>query len=955
MKVSGPTSPLRIICATLVLLSSHVALAQISVKGTSYTVLQDSEEVRISLSYTVEVTGARYFSIVEAPLHGTLYVWARGDDGSYGFQPLAVGEEVTTNYWAYSPEPAYVGKDSFKWQLRVDGEGTSTAATVSFTIVANTPPEVSDQGSIMLQDRERQVPLLVSDVDEDRQGVHIEIVSQPAHGTLRLQASTSMGVDKVYYTPDPSFVGEDTFSWHANDGLETSADATCRLLVRAPDQRDKTTVIVVVEERLKPELETDLQRLVGDLKREGYGSALLSFSGTKATELWTLLRAEYARDGQYLAGVILVGRMPLARSQTSATATAQTTDLYYWNLRREGRTEVNAPQIWLSRIHGSPAEQEVNTIRWALQANHDARTNVHRLPHTAFHYAVAQFDSESRQIVEAAGALEVWPEEQFLLTSDAWKQGGDLIKSLMHGSQLSSQYRTHGGRPVQVRYNCLTSCSQGGLGRTSNLVLISRGGGAVFTVGASTTTYVGAFDMLGAGGKKATFRARLADGDTWGAALRDSYPFSDYHRAIFYGDMSMPVLIAAANTPPRVDTLVADPEAGVAPLDVKFEATSSDDDGTIQRYEWYCHGFSTGTAAPLAEVGAKAACRYELPHHYLPEVQVIDDFRARGWSTQAIVVKPNPTTPLRINCGRVYGGQRTYIPGADLVDESGYVWLHEERYVADGSWGLENSSTGETSIAAATEIANTDDDQLFRTQRWIRGTGHATYRLPLGDGRFTVWLGLAELDGKVLEGQRLMDVTVEGESWLQGFDIVKTAGAAHTALFVSRAFDVTDGELTVEIRLADGSEKNAVINALVVFPGDHTATTPPDGGMQQPDAAVPPPPPPPPADAGSVADASSVADADHFLPDGGPATVDLGGAIAPDPESDAALAPGSDAGVPQSDGRTINRPPPPGGRPAASANANLLHGGCNVGEGNTPQPLALVLLLAAFFCTRRRN
>ena len=973
-----------------VCLAPATASAAVSAKGASYTLTADSTTNVIRLVYTSDETGSKQLVVSELPAHGTLSIYGYRADGTYGLQEASKGDETFLQNWVYVPAPGYTGKDRFSWQLRVEGGSTSTVAVINLNIVANSAPEAADQGVIVVRDAERQLPLLVSDADEDRQPIAIEIDKQPAHGSLSVNKVGSFGVARVMYKPSPGFVGEDSFVWHASDGTARSSSATCRLLVRAPDNHAKTRVLVVVEARLGPELDSELQRLLADLRAEGYESKLIAFGGKSAAELWSLLRGEYTAPGAFVAGAVLVGRMPLASSTISATIAAQTTDLYYWNLRRAGRTEMGAPQLWVSRIHGAPTERELETIRWALQANHDTRTDRHRLPHTAFHYSVSQFDSDYRQSSESAGALEVWPIEQVLETHKSWALGGDLIKSLMHGSQLSGQYTTHNGHPIQTRYNCLTSCSRGSLGGISNQMILSRGGGGVFSVGATTTTYVGAFDMLGAGTRKLLFRQRLAAGDAWGAALRDSYPFGDYQRAIFYGDMSMRVAIAKSNQAPTVDSLNPSATSGRVPLTITLNATASDADDAVERYEWFCKGLGDAVAQAPAAVGPSARCGYQLPHRYPLDLQVVDRFKARGWKEQLIVAQPNPSEVLRINAGRVSQWQRVYVPGADFVDRSGFVWLHEERHVADGGWGFSSDNTLERLITATSAIANTDNPEVFRSYRMIRGTGHATYRLPLGNGRFTVWLALVEPDSKAVAGERLLEAKVEGAVWLAGYDVFKETGSALRAVLVAKSFEVTDGELTIELRKAAGSAKDAVFSALVIAPGDAVGAALPDAGQHAPDAGVgaadqrtaPTSAPDlgveedsgrllvpdagvPAADRGTVTPAGRQ-DAAAAANDSAPSP-DLGSPLPPDPIADTAPAldygtavppsPSADAGV--GSGSRAEDPaaaaPGPGGASGAVNGSRWLDGGCALGQVGGQDSLFALLLLLGCLLRRRRG
>jgi hypothetical protein len=497
------------------------------------------------------------------------------------------------------------------------------------------------------------------------------------------------------------------------------------------------------------------------------------------------------------------------------------------------------------------------------------------------------------------------------------------------------------GHPIQVRFNCLTSCGQGGLGGTSNQMILSRGGGGVFSVGATTTTYVGAFDMLGGGTYKTGFRARIAAGDTWGAAMVDHHPFADIYRAMYYGDLSLPAMAGPANKAPVVTGLSASPTSGVAPLKVTLSATASDADGTITSTEWYPEGYHYGAATPTVNSATSHAHTFVLPYRYLAEVQVVDNYKARAWKAQQIVVKPTPAQPLRIQCGTVKYSQLTYWLGAGYTDTKGYAWLHDQKYVkGDGTWGLELvKGEKEGTISGDNNIDNTQDDELFKHYRFVRAENTLTYRLPLGNGTFTIWAGFAEPKTDTAVGSRLIDVDLEGQPWLVAFDIRAKAGAGRRAIFATKSVTVTDGEVTVAVRRNAASSLDAVLNCLAVFPGAGQGTQPPDGGAttpappdsgsavpdsgtgtstptSSPDAgtgAPPPPPPPPPPSAEEEND-----DDPGLLldPDGGPAW-----------------------GWEGDENERINAAVP------ASEDDHVLEGGCSLG-GGAPSGSCLLILLA---------
>ena len=142
------------------------------------------------------------YTIVAPPGHGTL--------------------TGTAPNLTYTPTAGYTGLDSFTWKAN-DGLADSNTATFSITIVANTPPQASDgEGSIRV-DKALSIGLFASDNEGDL--LSYTILDPPAHGTL------SGTAPNLTYTPEAGYVGPDTFTWKANDGLADSNTATFTITV----------------------------------------------------------------------------------------------------------------------------------------------------------------------------------------------------------------------------------------------------------------------------------------------------------------------------------------------------------------------------------------------------------------------------------------------------------------------------------------------------------------------------------------------------------------------------------------------------------------------------------------------------------------------------------------------------------------------------------------------------
>ncbi len=145
--------------------------------------------------------------------------------------------------FVYTPDEDFVGSDTFTYKLIGDGI-ESNIATVTIAVENFLPDATDDSYTVMhdtplaaivpyeiepeeTPDPELEVDytsttgVLANDTDEDTDWLTTVLLSGPAHGTLVLEANGTF-----LYTPDAGFVGEDSFTYAAHDGLQNSAAAT---------------------------------------------------------------------------------------------------------------------------------------------------------------------------------------------------------------------------------------------------------------------------------------------------------------------------------------------------------------------------------------------------------------------------------------------------------------------------------------------------------------------------------------------------------------------------------------------------------------------------------------------------------------------------------------------------------------------------------------------------------
>ena len=123
--------------------------------------------------------------------------------------------------FAYEPQSGWIGSDSFTYHA-TDGPSNSNTATVHISVF-NMPPEATADTYGTIHDFPLSVPaeegVLENDTDEDCDGLTAVRDSYPSHYT-----AFNLAPDGGFtYTPTPNWVGQDSFTYHATDGIDDSA------------------------------------------------------------------------------------------------------------------------------------------------------------------------------------------------------------------------------------------------------------------------------------------------------------------------------------------------------------------------------------------------------------------------------------------------------------------------------------------------------------------------------------------------------------------------------------------------------------------------------------------------------------------------------------------------------------------------------------------------------------
>jgi len=130
----------------------------------------------------------------------------------------------TTGKLTCSPEPGFVGQDSFTFKV-TDGVVESNPASVSIEVSPNRAPVAASESTSTQEDTPVEITLAAKDVDADV--LTYAVTEAPSHGTLAGEAPW------LTYIPDSGFHGQDEFTFEVSDGAVSSEPAVISISVAA--------------------------------------------------------------------------------------------------------------------------------------------------------------------------------------------------------------------------------------------------------------------------------------------------------------------------------------------------------------------------------------------------------------------------------------------------------------------------------------------------------------------------------------------------------------------------------------------------------------------------------------------------------------------------------------------------------------------------------------------------
>ena len=152
---------------------------------------------------------------VSTPLNGSVTI--SGDDVVY-----TPGTTPSGN--------PFSGVDTFSYTI-IDGNGGTDTAEVVVTVGGPLGPDANDDTAAIAQGNTATIAVLANDSDPDGDPLTVSGVADPANGT-----ATIVGDDIIYTPDDPTFTGEDTFTYTVTDsgGLTDTATVTVNIEEQLP-------------------------------------------------------------------------------------------------------------------------------------------------------------------------------------------------------------------------------------------------------------------------------------------------------------------------------------------------------------------------------------------------------------------------------------------------------------------------------------------------------------------------------------------------------------------------------------------------------------------------------------------------------------------------------------------------------------------------------------------------
>jgi hypothetical protein len=149
---------------------------------------------------------------------------------SHGSVSISDGKVV------YTPNAGYEGSDAFSYTISDGEEQSSANVTVTVEEKPNTAPIAKDDSAVANYNESVSIAVLENDSDDDGDALTIASYTQPSNG------SVTQDGNKLVYTSNTNYSGDDSFSYTITDG-EATATATVNVTVK---EESKTIQLPII-------------------------------------------------------------------------------------------------------------------------------------------------------------------------------------------------------------------------------------------------------------------------------------------------------------------------------------------------------------------------------------------------------------------------------------------------------------------------------------------------------------------------------------------------------------------------------------------------------------------------------------------------------------------------------------------------------------------------------------
>ncbi len=141
----------------------------------------------------------------------------------------------------YTPDPSFVGTETFTYTIE-DSGGLTDTATVTVEVEPTVLPRARTDRETFAEDTTNNVINVLGNdrANDGATKVLVGIASQPANGSVTIddQGTTDASDDTILYTPDGDFFGTDVFTYTMNDTADGSVDSVGTVTITVTDVND---------------------------------------------------------------------------------------------------------------------------------------------------------------------------------------------------------------------------------------------------------------------------------------------------------------------------------------------------------------------------------------------------------------------------------------------------------------------------------------------------------------------------------------------------------------------------------------------------------------------------------------------------------------------------------------------------------------------------------------------